>query len=334
MREISYSEAIKEAITEEMERDPNVFMMGEDIGVYGGAFQVSKGLIEKFGKERIRNTPISEAGFVGTAIGAASLGMRPIVEIQFMDFCTLIMDQLLNHATKFHYIYCGQINVPIVIRTPGGGGRGYGATHSQSLESLFLNIPGLKIAVPSTPSDAKGLLKTSVRDNNPVLFVENKLLYGIRGHVPEEEFLIPFGEALKRKDGPDATIITYSRMVKEALQAVELLAEDEILVDLIDLRTLVPLDMETIGESVKKTGRVLIVEEGIKTGGVGAEIGMRITEELFAYLNAPVKRIAAKDIPIPCSPILENATLPTSDDIYAGVIELIENFKKEVKSYA
>ncbi len=321
MREITYVEAIREAITEELERDPLVFMMGEDIGAYGGAFGVSRGLLQKFGKERIRNTPMSEAALIGVAAGCAIGGMRPIVEIMFMDFLTLGMDQLLNHAAKYHHVSNGQLKVPLVIRTAAGGGRGYGATHSQSLEPLLLCVPGIKMVSPSTPYDAKGLLKASIRDNNIVIFIENKLLYATKGLVPEEEYVLPLGRATVVQRGEDTTIITYSRYVPESLAAAK---ESNRSVEIIDLRCLAPLDMETIAASVKKTGKALIVEEGYRTGGVGAEISSRIIEECFDYLEAPIQRLAAKDVPLPCTPILEKAALPSRQEIVTALLKLNE----------
>ncbi|HIG93670.1 MAG: transketolase [archaeon GW2011_AR9] len=319
MREITYIEAIREALTEELERDSKVFMLGEDIGTYGGAFGVSKGFVQKFGLDRIRNTPMSEAALVGVSAGCAIGGMRPIVEIMFMDFLTLCMDQLLNHAVKYHHVSNGQLKVPLVIRTAAGGGRGYGATHSQSLEPLLISIPGLKIVYPSTPYDAKGLLKASIRDNNIVIFIENKLLYATRGIVPEEEYLLPIGKAKVIQLGDDVTIITYSRYLQESIAAAK---ESNLSVEIVDLRSLAPLDMETISTSVKKTGKVIIIEEGCLTGGIGAEIASKVMENCFDYLDFPIQRVAAKDIPIPCSPTLEKATLPSKQDIVEALSKI------------
>ncbi len=321
MREITFIEAIREALHEEFARDPRVFLFGEDIATYGGAFGVTKGFVQKYGPERIRNTPMSEAALMGVAAGCAIAGMRPIVEIMFMDFLTLCMDQLLNHAAKYYHVSHGQLKVPLVLRTAAGAGRGYGATHSQSLEPLLLCIPGIKIVYPSTPADAKGLLKSAIRDNNVVIFIENKLLYATKGLVPEEEYLLPLGEAQIVQPGREVTLITYSRYVQESIAAVKESAVDG---EVIDLRCLAPLDMHTITTSVRKTGKVIIVEEGHLTGGVGAEIACRIMQECFDYLDAPIQRLAAKDLPIPCSPSLEKATLPSKQDIIKTLLHLKE----------
>jgi len=322
MRELTYWQALQEALQQEMRRDPRVFLLGEDIGAYGGAFGVTRGLLAEFGPERVRCTPISEATIVGAATGAAVTGMRPVVEIMFMDFLTLTMDQLANHAAKFRYMYGPQAHVPIVIRTPAGGGRSYGATHSQSLEAWFLHVPGLKVVAPATPADAKGLLLTAIRDDNPVLFVEHKLLYATTGPVPDEDEPIAIGEAAVRREGQDVTIVAYSFHLGMALQAAEDLAPHGIDAEVIDLRSLVPLDTETIVGSVRKTGRLVCVEEGTRTGGVGAEIAARVAEHAYEYLDAPIRRIAAPDIPIPFSPPLEQAALPTREVIVRTVREL------------
>lgn len=324
MPQMYYSHAIREALREEMQRDPQVFLMGEDIAVYGGAFRVTKGLLEEFGPERVRNTPISEGSFVGIGVGAALLGSRPVVEMMFMDFLTLALDQLLNHAAKFRFMYGEQARVPLVIRCPAGGRRCYGPTHSQCLESLVMSMPGVKIAAPSSPADAKGLLKAAVRDDNPVLFVESKILYGRQGEVPEGDHVVPLGQARVARIGEDVTIVTYSQMVEEALKAAELLAEEDIDAEVIDLRTLNPLDLETISASVEKTGKVIVAEEGHRTGGVGAEIGCRIMEELYYYLDGPIRRVAARDVPVPCSAPLEQYVLPDYRSIVAEARAAIE----------
>ncbi|MBI5620482.1 alpha-ketoacid dehydrogenase subunit beta [Candidatus Saganbacteria bacterium] len=323
MKEMYYWQAIQEAMAEEMERDRRVFLLGEDIAEYGGAFGVTRGLLEKFGKHRIVNTPISEPGIVGLATGAALKGLRPIVEIMFMDFMTLCSDQILNHAAKYAYMYAGMVNVPLVIRTPAGGRRAYGPTHSQSLESWFMRVPGLKVVAPSDPADAKGLLKTAIRDDNPVLFVEHKMLYAVKGPVPKKEYLIPFGQAAIRRSGNDVTIVTYSEMVPRALRTAEKLSEENIDAEVIDLRTLAPLDLPAVFASVKKTGRVLIAEEGWKTGGVGAEISAAIGENVLEYLEAPIRRVAAKDVHIPSSDVLEKLVLPDENDIYDAAMEIM-----------
>jgi pyruvate/2-oxoglutarate/acetoin dehydrogenase E1 component len=324
MRELTYWQALQAALREEMTRDPLVFLMGEDIGVYGGAFGVTRGLLAEFGPERVRCTPISEGTIVGAATGAALTGMRPVVEIMFMDFVTLVMDQLANHAAKFRYMYGPQARVPLVVRTPAGGGRCYGATHSQSLEAWFLHVPGLKVVAPATPADAKGLLTAAIRDDNPVLCVEHKLLYATTGPVPEEEETISIGCALLRRAGKDVTLVAYSYYVSVALDAAQQLASDGIEAEVIDLRSLAPLDTESILASVRKTGRLVCVEEGTRTGGVGAEVAARVAEHAYEYLDAPIRRVAAPDVPIPFSPALERATLPTADDIVRTVRELLQ----------
>jgi len=323
MSEIFYSKAIRDALGEELARDERVFLLGEDIAGYGGAFRVTRGLAEQFGPERVRNTPISENSVVGVAVGAAMLGLRPVVEIMFMDFITLAIDQLFNHAAKFRFIFGDQVKLPIVIRTPGGGRRGYGPTHSQSLESLFMSMPGIKIAAPSTPCDAKGMLKSAIRDDNPVLFVESKSLYGTRGEVPDDDYVVPLGSAKVLREGSHVTIISYSQMVHECLRAADLLADDGISAEVIDLRTLNPLDMDTLCRSLEKTGRVVLAEEGPRTGGVCAEIGFRLFEKLYYCLDAPIKRVAALDVPVPASPVLEKYVLPDHQDVLLAVKEVM-----------
>lgn len=331
MREIYGSWALREAMAEEMERDPNVFILGEDIAEYGGAFKVTQGLVEKFGAARVRNTPISENTICGVGVGAAIVGMRPIVDIMFQDFITLAMDQIVNHAAKFHYMYGGQCRVPVVFRTPAGGGRNYGPTHSQSLEAWFMHVPGLKVVAPATPYDAKGLLKSAIRDDNPVIFVESKLLYGIKGHVPafDEEggdYTVPIGEAKLTREGEHLTLIAYSRMTGEAERAADVLAQSGINCDVIDLRTLAPLDADTIAASVEKTGRALIVCEDCKTAGVSSEIMARVVEECFDFLQAPPRRVAGADAPVPCADVLERAALPDSQKIVDAAIALLEQY--------
>jgi pyruvate/2-oxoglutarate/acetoin dehydrogenase E1 component len=326
MREIYYSWALREAMTEEMARDERVFILGEDIAGYGGAFKVTQGLVEQFGPARVRNTPISENTICGVGVGAAICGMRPIVDIMFQDFITLAMDQIVNHAAKFHYMYGGQCIVPVVFRTPAGGGRNYGPTHSQSLEAWFMHVPGLKVVAPSTPYDAKGLLKSAIRDDNPVLFVESKLLYGVKGHVPEEEYSVPIGEAKVVREGEHLTLIAYSRMTHEALKAAEVLSGSGIECEVVDLRTLAPLDADTIAASVEKTGRAIIVCEDCKTAGVSAEIMARVMEECFDFLNAPVRRVAAADAPVPCADVLERAALPDAQKIVNAAMQLLQEY--------
>jgi pyruvate/2-oxoglutarate/acetoin dehydrogenase E1 component len=323
MHEITYRQAIQEALIEEMESDPKVFLMGEDIGKFGGAFGVTSGLLDKFGPDRVRDTPMSEAAIVGVATGASLLGMRPVVEIMFIDFITLAMDQILNHATKFPFIFSEQAKVPLVIRTTSGGWRGYGPTHSQSLEAWFLHIPGLNVIMPSTPYDAKGLLKTALQSDKPTLFIEHKLLYGSRGEVPEDVYTVPFGNPVVIKEGKDVTVVAYSYLVTQVLAVAAELHGIGIEVEVIDPRTLAPLGIETIVNSVKKTGRVVLVEEGNKTGGVGAEIGSQIMEHAYEYLDAPIVRVAADDVPVPCSRNLENSMLPSSADIREAIIRVL-----------
>ncbi len=325
MKRMAYSIAIREALVEEMERDSGVFLMGEDIANYGGCFGVTRGMLQKFGRDRVRDTPISENSVVGVGLGAALLGLRPVVEIMFMDFVTLAMDQIVNHIAKFHYVYAGQVRVPIVIRMPSGGGKGYGATHSQVLDAWFLNVPGLKVVAPAFPNDAKGLLKSAIRDDNPVIFIESKSLYSMMGETDEGDHLTPIGRANLIHEGNDITLISYSRMVHEALKAAECLARSDIGCDVIDLRTLYPLDMATIWASVRKTGRALIVEEGVQRWGVGAEISCQITEHCFKRLLAPVSRVGAPDIPIPCAFALEEQILPSALTIEARVKEIMQN---------
>ena len=322
MRVISTSEAIREALAQEMYLDERVFLMGEDIGVYGGAFGVTKGLLERFGGGRVVETPISEAGFVGVAIGAALLGRRPVVEIMFSDFILLAMDQLVNHAAKFRYVYGEQASVPLVVRTPGGCGRAYGPTHSQAVEAYFVHTPGIKVVAPSTPHDAKGLLLASIRDPNPVVFIENRTLYPQKGEVPEKDYTVPLGKAAIVREGTALTVVAYSRMVHEAIAAAETLAAEGIETEIIDLRTLSPLDMDAVTESVKKTGRIILVEEGPRTAGVMSELAAHLAEKALDFLDGPVRRLTMPDIPVPCSPVLEAAALPSRDDIVEAAREL------------
>lgn len=324
MREITYAQAIKEAMSEEMRADENVFLMGEDVGIYGGAFGVSVGMFQEFGDERVRDTPISEAVIAGAAVGAAITGMRPIAEIMFSDFTTISMDQLVNQAAKTRYMYGGKASVPMVLRAPSGSGTGAAAQHSQSPEAWFCHVPGLKVVVPSTPYDAKGLLKSSIRDNNPVIFFEQKLLYRKKGPVPEEDYSIPLGVADIKRTGKDLTIISYGRMIQVCLEVAEKLAVEGIDIEVLDPRTLVPLDKEAIINSARKTGRVLIVHEACQTGGYGAEISAVITDSpAFFYLDAPVKRLCGLDVPIPYCPELEKNVVPTVDTVTAAVRELL-----------
>jgi len=324
MREITMAQAIKEAMSEEMRRDENVFLMGEDVGFYGGAFGVSVGMFEEFGPELVRDTPISEAVIAGAAAGAAVTGMRPIAEIMFSDFTTIAMDQLVNQAAKMRYMFGGKAKVPMVLRAPIGSGTGAAAQHSQSLEAWFCHVPGLKVVMPSTPYDAKGLLKAAIRDDNPVMFFEPKLLYRKKGEVPEEDYEIPLGVADIKREGSDVTIITYGRMVQVCLDAAQELAKEGISIEVVDPRCLLPLDTETLIASAKKTGRVLIVHEACQTGGFGGEISAVISaSEAFYYLDAPVKRLGGLDVPIPYCPELEKNVVPTVETVIAAVRKLL-----------
>ena len=324
MRSITFTQIIRETLAAEMRRDPSVFLMGEDIGVYGGSFGVTRGLIDEFGPERVRDTPISEQALTGIAIGAAVAGQRPVIEIMFMDFITLAVDQLVNMAAKLHPIY--GLPCPLVIRTPPGGGRGYGATHSQSLERLFTGIPGLKIAAPSNAADASALLQTAIRDNTPVLFLEHKLLYPQRFETDDAlPAPIPFGCANITREGDDLTIIAWSHMAFLAQRAAVQLASEGIDAEVIDLRTLTPLDIDTLVESAQRTGRVMILEEGPKTGGFAGEIAAQIMEHAHDYLEKPIRRLAGADFPIPSAKNLEAACLPSLDGILALARELVNS---------
>jgi pyruvate dehydrogenase E1 component beta subunit len=323
MREITIRDALREALREEMQRDKRVFLLGEDIGRYwGGAFGVTKGLAEEFGDERVRDTPISESAIIGVGVGAAITGMRPVVEIMFGDLSALAMDQICNQAAKIRYMFGGQISVPLVIRTPFGAGVNIASHHSQSLEAWFMHTPGLYVAVPSTPYDAKGLLKTAIRGCNPVFFVEHKLLYPVKGLIPDEDYTVPFGVADVKREGEDVTIVATLYMVHKALIAAEQLSKEGISTEVIDPRTLSPLDKKTIVESVKKTGRVIIVSEDCKTAGVSAEIAAIVAEEALDYLDAPIKRVAEPDTPIPFSPSLEQFVIPNERSIIKAVKEV------------
>lgn len=322
-REITYAQALNEALREEMQRDEKVFLMGEDIAEHGGPFGVTRDLWKEFGKKRVRNTPISETAIVGAGIGAALCGLRPVVEIMFIDFATLAMDQIVNQAAKLRYMSGGMLKVPIVIRTQGGGGRGNAAQHSQSLEAWFVHIPGLKVIMPSTPYDAKGLLKAAIRDDNPVVFIEHKLLYPVRGPVPEEEYVLPIGVADIKRHGDDVTIVATSRMVLLAMEAAARLQEEGISAEVVDPRTLKPLDIDTIVKSVQRTGRAVVVVEGHRTCGFASELATRIMEKAFDYLDAPIQIVAGKDVPIPYAQNLERAALPQVEDIISAVKSIL-----------
>jgi len=322
-REITYLDAVREAMTQEMRVDPHVFLMGEDVGVYGGAFGASRGMLEEFGPERVRDTPISEAAIAGAATGAAIMGMRPIFEIMFMDFVAISMNQFVNQAAKMHFMFGGKVSVPLVMRTPAGSGTGAAAQHSQSLEAWFVASPGVKVVAPSTAYDAKGLLVAAIRDNNPVVFMEHKLLYRTKGRVPEELYSIPLGKAEVKRQGRHLTVIAISIMVPRAMEAAVILAREGIEIEVIDPRTLKPLDTQTITDSVTKTGRLLIVHEAPVTGGFGGELAAVVAGgEAFDRLDAPIRRLAGRDIPIPYNRGLERAAVPQIEDIVAAAREL------------
>src|SRR5919108_2567350 len=315
-RELTYGDAIKEALAEELRRDPRVFMLGEDIAEAGTTFRDLNGLVEEFGKERVLDTPISEPGFTGLAVGAAMTGMRPVVDIMFGDFVSLIMDQIVNQAAKIHYMSGGKLNVPMVLRTTMGAGRRSAAQHSQSLHAWYSHIPGLKVVVPSTPYDAKGLMKSAIRDDNPVVILEDKMMYKtVKGPVPVEEYIVPLGVADVKREGSDITLVATSSMVYVALEAARMLEEIGVRAEVVDPRTLVPLDKQTLIDSVKKTSRAIVIDEGYEQYGVTAELASVIAEGAFYYLDAPVKRMGAMDVPIPFSPVLEDLTVPTPDAV-------------------
>ncbi len=324
MREITLSQAVNEAIAEEMRRDPDVILLGEDVAEAGTPFKVLSGLVEEFGTERVIDTPISEPGFTGIAVGAAMTGLRPVVDIMFGDFLFLIMDQLCNQAAKTHYMSGGKLKAPMVVRTNMGATRRSAAQHSQSLHALVAHIPGLKVAMPSSAYEAKGLLKTAIRDENPVVIFEDKLMYQDKAPVPEEEYLLPFGQAHVLEEGRDLTIVATSSMVQVAQKAAKLLAEKGVSVEIVDPRTIVPLDDDTIIASVKKTSRAIVVDEGHQSYGVTAEIASRISEKAFYWLDAPVQRMGAMDVPVPFSPALEDLTVPTPEAVADRARTLLE----------
>jgi pyruvate dehydrogenase E1 component beta subunit len=323
MRELTYADALREALREEMLRDPNVILLGEEIGVFNGVYKVTRGLLDEFGPERVRDTPISEAAITGAAVGLALAGMRPVAEIMYMDFLPICMDQLVTQAAKMRFMSGGQLKVPMVLRTQYSLGRQHGAQHSQFTPSWFLQVPGLKVVLPATPHDAKGLLTSAIRDENPVLFVESGLLYRTKGPVPEGEYTIPLGVADVKRKGDDVTIVGVSRCVNESLSAAKTLEEKGVSVEVIDIRTLQPLDLQTILDSVKRTARLVIVSDDVKTGGVGAEISAAVTENAFDYLDAPVMRVACPDTPIPFSPPLEQLYMPNADKVIQAVDQIV-----------
>lgn len=325
MRDITYAEALREAMRQAMQKDQRVFLMGEDIGVYGGAFGVTAGLVEEFGEKRVRDTPISEAAITGACVGAALTGMRPIGEMQFSDFVVLAMEQLVMQAAKIRFMFGGKASVPMIMRLAGGSGTGAAAQHSESLENWFVHTPGLKVVMPSTPYDAKGLLLAALDDENPVIFMEHKVLYRTKGPVPEEMYQIPLGKSHVVREGKHLTVVAMSIMVSRALEAAEILAKEGIELEIIDPRTLSPLDDEPIIQSVMKTGKALVVHEAVKTGGFGGEVVSRIVEsKAFGYLDAPVRRLAGLDIPIPYNRTLERAAVPQVENIVAEARKLVE----------
>jgi pyruvate dehydrogenase E1 component beta subunit len=324
MRELRVYEALIEAQAEEMRRDESVFLMGEDIGLFGGTFRATEGLMAEFGARRVRDTPIAEAGIVGLAIGAAMAGLRPVPELMTINFAIVAMDQIINHAAKMRYMFGGQFDLPLTIRAPGGGGTQKGAQHSHSIESWFVNAPGIRVVIPSTAADFKGLLKTSIRSDDPVLFVEHERLYSVKGPVPEEteDLLIPLGRADVKRRGSDITIVAWSMMVHEALKAAEALAAEGIEAEVLDPRTLDPFDWEALYGSVARTRRLVVAEEGWRTLGTGAEIAARVQEVLFHELDAPVQRVGAVDVPLPYAQQLEQAALPHADDIVSAALKI------------
>jgi pyruvate dehydrogenase E1 component beta subunit len=317
---LTIREAVSQALWEEMERDPNVIIMGEEVGVWGGTYAVTKGFYDHFGAERVRDTPIAEGVIVGAAVGAAMNGLRPVAEIMTINFAFLALDQIVNHAAKIRSMFGGQFKCPLVVRTTSGGGKQLGATHSQTPDVIFAHFPGLKVVAPATPADAKGLLKASIRTDDPVLFIEHSTLYQERGEVPEDkDFVLPIGKSDVKRRGKDVTLVTYSKMLQITLKAVQQLAAEGIEAEVIDLRTLRPLDMEPVYESFKKTNRAVIVEEGWRSYGVGAEVAARLYEECFDYLDAPIQRVAQKEVPLPYSAELEKSAIPNPNEVVKAV---------------
>ncbi len=323
MARLTMREAISQAMWEEMERDPNVFILGEEVGVWGGSYAVTKGFYDHFGGERVRDTPIAEAAIIGAAIGSAMTGLRPIAELMTINFAFSAMDHIVNQAAKLHYMFGGQFVLPLVIRAVGGGGRQLGATHSQTPDAIFAHFPGLTVVSPGTPADAKGLLKAAIRSNDPVLFIENATLYQVRGEVPDGDYIVPIGKSTIQRPGKDVTIVTYSKGLEISMKAAEELARDGVEAEIVDLRSLRPLDMGPVIESFKKTNRAVIVEEGWKSYGVGSEVSSRIYEQAFDYVDAPVVRVAQKEVPLPYNRALEQSALPQPADVVAAVREVL-----------
>jgi len=323
MPKITMREAISQALWEEMERDPKVFIMGQEVGVWGGTYAVTKGFYDHFGPERVRDTPISETAIIGAAIGSALTGLRPVAELMTINFAFSAMDHIVNEAAKLHYMFGGQMILPLVIRTVGGGGRQLGATHSQTPDAIFAHFPGLKVVAPGTPADAKGLLKAAIRSNDPIFFIEHATLYQTRGEVPEGDYIVPIGKSTVQRPGKDVTIVTYSKMLELSLKAAEQLSKEGIEVEIVDLRSLRPLDMDPVITSFKKTNRAVIVEEGWKSFGVGAEVMAQIYEQAFDYVDAPILRVAQKEVPLPYNRNLEQMALPQVEDIIKAVKEVL-----------
>ena len=333
---ITYRQALHDTLREEMLRDENVLLMGEEIGVFEGSYKITAGLLKEFGSKRVRDTPIAEEGFVGAAIGAAMLGLRPVVEIMTINFSLLAMDQIINHAAKIYGMFGGQASVPLVIRTPGGGGQQLSATHSQNLEVWYAHTPGLKVVTPSTPADAKGLLKASIRDDDPVLFIENLALYNTKGEVPEDDSTVEIGRAAVAREGTDITLVAYSRMAVVALDVARRLEEEGISAEVVDLRSLRPLDRETLVNSVRKTNRAVVIEEDWLSYGVGAEVAATIQEGAFDYLDAPVRRVAAAEVPLPYAKPLELAALPNANHLVEVIHQTLDavNFRPRARANA
>ncbi len=324
MARITMREAISKALWEEMERDEKVFIQGEEVGVWGGTYAVTKGFYDHFGEKRVRDTPIAEAAIVGSAIGAALTGLRPVAELMTINFAFVAMDHIINEAAKLHYMFGGQMKLPLVIRATSGGGRQLAATHSQTPDAIFAHFPGLKVVSPGTPADAKGLLKSAIRIDDPVLFIENATLYQTRGEVPEDDdYLEPIGKSKVQREGDDVTIVAYSKMVQSALKAADMLSEDGIEAEVVDLRTLRPLDMDPVIASFKRTNRAVVAEEGWRSYGIGAEVSARIYELAFDFVDAPVKRVAQAEVPLPYNAALEQMALPQVEDIYRAAKEVV-----------
>jgi len=324
MAKITMREAISQALMEEMDRDPAVFIMGEEVGVWGGTYAVTKGFYDKYGPDRIKDTPIAENAIIGAAIGAAMVGQRPVAELMTINFAFSAMDYVVNQAPKLRYMFGGQFKLPLVIRAVGGGGRQLGATHSQTPDAIFAHFPGLKVVSPGTPADAKGLLKSAIRSDDPILFIEHATMYQVRGEVPDGENLIPIGQSKVQREGKDATVVTYSKGLELTMKAADELAKEGIQIEVVDLRTLRPLDMDPVLESFKKTNRAVVVEEGWKSYGVGAEIVARLYEQAFDYADAPIIRVAQKEVPLPYNRTLEQAALPQVEDVIAAVKEVMK----------